>query len=316
MRIIYMGTPEFAVEALDRIAKAGHEVVLVVTQPDKPKNRGKKLQPTPVKEKALDLGIEVVQPEKVKGNAEFLEKIKSVEAELAVVAAYGQILPEEVLEAPKYGCVNIHASLLPFLRGAAPIQRAIIEGYAYTGVTLMKMDKGMDTGNIITKRMTGLNGVTGGELHDELMDMGGEMIVELLAKVEAEGPDVLKGTPQDHEKATYAPMLKKSEGLIDFDTPADDICLKINGMDPWPSAYTTYKGETVKLRNPEWYGTARPSEDQEPGTIMKVSKEGMLVKCRGSLVMIHTIQFPNKKSMSVGEYIKGNSLEEGVVLGK
>ncbi len=316
MKVVYMGTPEFAVQSLKEIAAAGHEVVLVVTQPDRPKNRGKKVVPTPVKEAALELGIEVVQPERVKNNQEFLEQLKSVEPDIAVVAAYGQILPQEVLDVPKYGCVNIHASLLPFLRGAAPIQRAILEGYMFTGISLMKMDIGMDTGDVIRKSIVDINGLTAGILHDELMYLGAEMIVELLKDVEKNGADALKGTPQEHEKATYAPMLTKAEAEIDFNKAADEVALLINGMDPWPVAYTKYKGETVKIRGPEWYGTTRPGEDDPPGTILKVTKEGMLVMCKGSLLMIHSVQFPNKKAMPVGEYIKGNSLEEGVILGE
>jgi len=313
MKLIYMGTPDFAVGPLEYIVKAGHEVVCVVTQPDKPKNRGKKVQPTPVKEAALNMGIEVVQPEKVKGNQEFADYIKSLDADLAVVAAYGKILPKEILDAPKYGCVNIHASLLPKLRGAAPIQRAILEGYLYSGITIMKMDEGLDTGDMLYKNMLSITGMTSEELHNELMIMGAEMIVEFLDKVEKKGENAFVGEKQDDSQATYAPMISKEEGLVDFKNTAEDIFLQINALDPWPCAYTYYKGTQMKLKDPEWYGSAR--EERTPGTIVKVSKEGMLIHCNGDMLMIHTIQFPNKKAMPVGEYIKGNELEEGVVLG-
>lgn len=316
MKVIYMGTPEFAVDALRNIVDKGHEVVCVVTQPDKPKNRGKKLQPTPVKEAALELGIEVVQPEKVKDNEEFLEYIKEKDADIAVVAAYGQILPKEILEAPKYGCVNIHASLLPKLRGAAPIQRAILGGYMYSGVTLMKMDEGLDTGDMIAKTMISIGGMSGEELHNELMGIGAIMIADLLAKIENEGDDALKGEPQDHSQATYAHMVKKQEGIIDFNKPADEICRQINAFDPWPSAYTTYKGKTVKFKNPEWYGSVWREEQKECGTIVKVSKQGLVVQCKGDYLLINTIQAAGKRAMSIAEYIKGNELEEGVVLGQ
>lgn len=313
MRVIYMGTPEFAVEPLKELVKAGHEVVCVVTQPDKPKNRGKKMQPTPVKEAAERLGLPVIQPEKVKNNPEFLEYIEHLEAEVAVVAAYGKILPKEILEAPKYGCLNIHASLLPKLRGAAPIQRAILEGYLFSGISIMKMDEGMDTGRVISKRIMGISGMTSQDLHDELMCMGAEMILEILENLEKEGDSAIIGEAQDHAQATYAPMIRKEDGLIDFSKTADDILLQINALDPWPSAYTYYKGQQVKLKDPEWYGS---SGDTDWGKILEVSKKGMLVQCNGSLLLVKTVQFPNKRAMPVEEYIKGNELDAGVILGK
>ncbi len=313
MKIIFMGTPDFAVEPLKAIAAAGHDIVCVVTQPDKPKNRGKKMQPTPVKAAAELLGITVIQPEKVKNNEEFLEYIKSLDADIAVVAAYGQILPVEVLETPKYGSINIHASLLPKLRGAAPIQRAILEGYLFSGVTIMKMEAGLDTGDMITKKLVEITGMNSEELHDELMYMGAELVVELLKKVEAEGADALKGEKQDDSKATYAKMIRKEEGLLNFNCPANDVALRMNAMTPWPSAYTYYKGSQIKLRDPEWYGSAR--EYREPGTILEVSKDGVVIQCKGDLLRIHSIQIPGKKFMNIREFIKGNTLEEGVVLG-
>lgn len=314
MKLIYMGTPEFAVEPLKKLFKEGHDMVCVVTQPDKPKNRGKKLQPTPVKEAALSLGLEVIQPERIKGNTEFEDYIKSLNADLAVVAAYGQILPKEILEAPRLGCLNIHASLLPKLRGAAPIQRAIMEGYLFSGVTIMKMDEGLDTGDMISKNIISIAGMTSEELHDELMSIGADMIAELLKKVEAEGEKALVGEKQDDSQATYAKMIRKEEGLIDFKKTGDDILLQINALTPWPSAYTYYKGTQVKLKDPEWYGSARTY--REPGTIVSVSKKGLVIQCNGDLLLVKTVQFANKKAMSVAEFIKGNELEEGVVLGK
>ena len=314
MKIIYMGTPEFAVEPLKRLKADGHEIALVVTQPDRPKNRGKKMLPTPVKEAALEMGLEVVQPEKVKGNEEFLEKVRELDADIAVVAAYGQILPKEVLEAPRLGCLNIHASLLPKLRGAAPIQRALLEGYLYSGITIMKMNEGLDTGDMIDKRIVSISGMTSDELHDELMDLGAEMISELLGLAETQGEEALRGEPQDDAQATYAPRIEKTEALVDFNETADDAFLKINAMDSWPGAYTYYKGQMMKMKDPEWYGS--DYTDSKCGEILEVSKKGIVIKCRDSQLLVKTIQFPGKRAMSVAEFIKGNELEEGVILGQ
>ena len=314
MRIIYMGTPEFAVEPLKRLKADGHDIVAVVTQPDKPKNRGKKMLPTPVKEAALEMGLEVLQPEKIRGDEEFLDRIRELDADVAVVAAFGQILPKEVLEAPKLGCLNIHASLLPKLRGAAPIQRALMEGYLYSGITIMKMDEGMDTGDMITKQIVSITGMTADILHDELMELGANMISDLLALAETQGAEALQGEPQDDSQATYAPRIDKKEALVDFNETADDVFLKINAMDSWPGAYTYYKGKQMKMKDPEWYGS--DYKESKCGENLKVSDTGIIIKCRDSQLLVKTIQFPGKRAMSVADYIRGNELETGVILGQ
>ncbi|MBQ3390642.1 MAG: methionyl-tRNA formyltransferase [Firmicutes bacterium] len=314
MKIIYMGTPEFAVEPLKRLKSDGHEILAVVTQPDRPKNRGKKMLPPPVKEAALEMGLEVLQPEKIRGNEEFIGRIRELDADVAVVAAFGQILPKEVLEAPKLGCLNIHASLLPKLRGAAPIQRALMEGYLYSGITIMKMDEGLDTGDMITKRIVSITGMTADMLHDELMEMGADMISDLLGLAETQGEEALRGEPQDDSQATYAPRIDKKEALIDFHETADDVFLKINAMDSWPGAYTYYKGRQMKMKDPEWYGS--DYKESKCGEILKVSDQGIIIKCRDSQLLVKTIQFPGKRAMSVKEFIRGNELETGVILGQ
>lgn len=314
MRIIYMGTPEFAVEPLKRLKADGHDIVAVVTQPDRPRDRGKKMLPTPVKQAALEMGLEVLQPERIRDNPEFIERIREMDADVAVVAAFGQILPKEVLEAPKLGCLNIHASLLPKLRGAAPIQRALMEGYLYSGITIMKMDEGLDTGDMITKQIISITGLTADILHDELMELGANMISDLLSLVETQGEEALRGEPQDDERATYAPRIEKKEALVDFNETADDVFLKINAMDSWPGAYTYYKGKQMKMKDPEWYGS--DYTESKCGEILKVSDKGIIIKCRDSQLLVKTIQFPGKRAMKVAEYIKGNELETGVILGQ
>lgn len=233
-----MGTPEFAVTVLEGLLNTKHEVGLVATQPDKAKNRGKKIQYTPVKEKALEHNIKVLQPEKVRGNEEFLEELKDYRPDIIVVAAYGQILPKEVLELPKYGCVNVHASLLPRLRGAAPIQRAIIEGDEETGVTIMQMSEGLDTGDMLAKESIKIGTMNYSMLHDALAEIGARLMVHTLDLIE-EGK--ISPEPQDDSKSSYAKMVFKQEGKIDFTRQPEAVERLIRGFDPWPGAFANMK---------------------------------------------------------------------------
>ena len=303
MRVVYMGTPEFAVPALKALAESDADVVMAVTQPDKARNRGKKVQPTPVKEAAEALGIPVVQPEKVKNNPAFIEEVRAAAPDLIVVAAYGKILPKELLEIPPRGCVNIHGSLLPRFRGAAPIQRSILEGDAETGVTLMYMAEGLDTGDMIAKKATSTAGKTAGDLHDELSVMGAELLLELL-------PALMDGTaprtPQDDAFATYAPMIFKQDGRVDFSGTPETIERQIRGLAPWPGAFAQYKEETIKFL------AAVPLEtetDAAPGTILNQSKEGIDVAAGGRILRLTRIQMPGKKPVDVAEFLKGNRLD-------
>lgn len=309
IRIIYMGTPDFAVPPLELLVKNNYPVELVVTQPDRARDRGKKVQFPPVKQKALELGIEVLQPEKVKENHELIERIKDVEPDLIIVAAYGKILPPKLLEIPKLGCINIHASLLPKYRGAAPIHRSIIEGEAITGVTLMYMEEGLDTGDMINSRSTEIGKKTAAELHDELSVIGGKLLIETL-------PDIIKGTAirtkQDHSKASYAPMILKKDGLVNFNKEPIEIERLIQGMNSWPGAYTLYRGEQMKL----WEAEALDEKSNEPaGTIIETTTQGIKVATGEGTLMIKRIQMPGKKAMDAAEYLKGNRISVGEVLG-
>jgi len=309
MNIVYMGTPEFAVPALQSIYNAGHNIVLAVTQPDKPRDRGKKLQPTPVKFTAENLGIPVMQPEKLKGNIEFLKAVSHLKPDLIVVVAYGRILPAELLEIPKYGCINIHGSLLPKYRGAAPIQRAVLSGDEETGVTLMYMSQGMDEGDMIAARSTPIDRKTAGELHDELAAMGAAILVETLPAIEA---GTVKRQKQDDSLATYAPMIFKKDGLVDFSRSAVEIERQIRAMNPWPGANTYYKSEQIKLLSAEICDF--PGEGV-PGRITRADSEGIFIETAKGILQVTRIQMPGKRAMEVSEYLKGNKIEIGTVLG-
>lgn len=309
MKIVYMGTPEFAVPPLQMLCDNGYQVELVVTQPDKARDRGKKIQFPPVKEKALEYGIEVLQPERVKGNEEFIKGIREIQPDLIVAAAYGKILPLELLEIPMYGCVNIHASLLPKYRGAAPIHRSIMAGDNATGVTLMYMEEGLDTGDMIACRVTEIGKKTMAELHNELSVMGGELLITTL-------PDIEKGisnrTKQDDSKATYAPMIFKKDALVDFDKSPQEIERLIRGLNSWPGAYAMYHGEPVKL----WEAEALDIITNKPnGTITEVSDQGIKVAAGGRTLLIKRIQMPGKKAMEVSEYLKGNKITSAETFG-
>lgn len=309
MKIVYMGTPDFAVPPLQKLCENGYRVELVVTQPDKARDRGKKVQHPPVKEKALEFGIEVLQPEKIKGNVEFLGRIKAIDPDMIVVAAYGRLLPPELLQIPKLGCINIHASLLPKYRGAAPIHRSVINGEEKTGVTLMYMEEGLDTGDMIAARSIEIGRKTTAELHDELSAMGADLLVKTLPFIEM---GINGRTKQDDSFATYAPMIGKEDELVDFSKTPEEIERLIRGLNSWPGAYTTYKGERMKL----WGAEAIDEKTAKPdGTITGVTKSGIKVAAGGRILLLKRIQLQGKKAMDVSEYLIGNKIETGEVLG-
>ncbi len=307
MRIIFMGTPDFAVGTLRALHEAGHEIVLAVSQPDRTKGRGKAVSMPPVKECALELGIPVFQPEKVK-TPEAVAELKKYEPDLMVVAAFGQILSKEILEMPKYGCINVHASLLPKYRGAAPIQWSIIDGEEYTGVTIMQMDEGLDTGDMITQAKVKIESdETGGSLFDKLASAGAELCVKTVKMIE-DGTAVR--TPQG-EGSTYAKMLSKELGNIDFGKSAAEICRLVRALDPWPSAYSFLNGKMLKI----W--KAEPCEkefSEENGTVVEVNKESFLVSCGSGSVKISELQLEGKKRMSVHDFLLGQKCEVGMKL--
>ena len=307
MRVIYMGTPDFAVGALEEIIKAGHDVVLVVTQPDKPKGRGKTMQFTPVKECALAHGLEVFQPVKVRESAN-IEYLRKFNPDIIVVAAFGQILPKAILDMPKYCCVNIHASLLPKYRGAAPIQWAIINGDEVTGVTTMRMAEGIDTGDMIAKRQVRIaEDETGGSLFDKLADVGGKLCVETLKMIE---DGTAEYTPQDSEQATHTSMIRKELGEIDWGKSAVEIERLIRGLNPWPSAYTHLNNKTFKI----WKAAVLDEAyDCEPGCICRVSKNEMHVMTGDGVLSLLEVQLEGKKRMDIESFLRGFSVEEGTI---
>ena len=310
LKTVFMGTPDFAVPGLEALYGSGHEVGYVVTQPDKARDRGKKVQFTPVKEKAIQLGIQVLQPEKVKGNDEFLNVLKEYDPDLIVVAAYGKLLPPEIIHLPRLGCINIHASLLPRWRGAAPMQRAIMAGDENTGITLMYMEEGLDTGDMIAKKSTPILKKTAAELHDEMAELGGELLSEQLPNLES--GNIIR-EKQDDSLATYAEMIFKKAGEIDFSKTPAEIERLIRGMDSWPGAYSCYKGQLMKI----WKAEISNKVCGEPyGTIVKVSDNGIEVSAGGSILIITVIQMPGKKRVTVADYLKGNKIEIGEILKK
>ena len=271
MRVIFMGTPDFAVGTLEEMIKAGHEVVLVVTQPDKPKGRGNAVQFPPVKECALAHNIEVFQPKKIR-EEENVEYLRKYNADIMVVAAFGQLLPKSILDMPKYGCINVHASLLPKYRGAAPIQWAILNGDTVSGVTIMQMDVGMDTGDMIAKREVLLSEEeTGGSLFDKLAKIGAELCVETMAEIE-NGTAIR--TPQNSDEATHVSMISKELGCIDWNKSAVEIERYVRGLNPWPSAYTKLGGKTFKIWKAK---VVEGNSEVQPGQIAKVTKDTLEV---------------------------------------
>lgn len=307
MRILFMGTPDFAVGSLKAMAEAGMDIVGVVSQPDKPKGRGHKLVPTEVKAAAMELGLKVYQPEKLK-NMELMPILEELEPELIVVTAYGKILPPYILEYPKYGCINVHASLLPKYRGAAPIQWAIINGEMETGVTIMQMDAGLDTGDMLYSEKTEIGKYeTAEELFDRLSVIGGRALVHTINNIEN-----IKPAEQDDSKHTYAPMISRETGIIDWSKPAEQISKLICGLNSWPLANTTYKGETLKLVSAEI-----TDGKGKPGEILSLEKgKGLKVAAGTGAIYIKIAQFAGSKKMNVEDYARGHEIEIGTVLGE
>ncbi len=303
-----MGTPEFAVPSLEALHKAGYTIDLVVTQQDRKKGRGKKLQPTEVKKKALELGLEVYQPENV-NSKESVEKIKLLKPDFIVVAAYGQIIRRQIIDIPKYDIINVHASLLPKYRGAAPINWAIVNGEDETGITIMEIQEGLDTGDMILKSSLPILDEDDAEsIHDKLSKLGGELLTEAILGI-VDGS--LKRKKQDDDLSTYAPMLNKESGLINWNKPAKEIRNLIRGLKPWPSAFTYYKGEMVKIHRAE---VIDENPDASLGEIIKIDKKNVYVKAFNSVLKVIELQFPGKRKMLVEDYLKGNKIEEGEIL--
>ena len=309
MRIVFMGTPDFSVPALKTLVDAGHEVAAVVTQPDRPKGRGKDVQMTPVKLQALEYGIPVYQPEKVKDPA-FVEILKELHPEAIVVIAFGQILSKAILDIPPYGCVNIHASLLPKYRGAAPIQWAVIDGEEESGVTIMRMDEGLDTGDMISKAVVPLDAEeTGGSLFDKLSQTGAKLLVETLPSLE-DGTAVFEKQPEESPTA-YAGMIKKSMGNLDFGRPAAELERLIRGLNPWPSAYTRLDGKTLKIWKAQVREEEQGQETLEPGTVWITEQQELLVKTGKGMLKITELQLEGKKRMETEAFLRGYKVERG-----
>ncbi len=299
-----MGTPQFAVPILKALLEGDDEVVAVVTQPDKPAGRGKKLTPPPVKLLAQKYGVPVLQPQKIKEPA-FLEELRKLSPDVIVVAAYGKILPKEILELPAYGCINVHASLLPKFRGAAPINWAIISGEKETGVTIMQMDEGMDTGDILLMEKIPIeNEETAGTLHDKLSHLGARLILETLKRLK---DGTLKPRRQPEEGVSYAPMLRKKDGLLDFNRPAKELACLIRGLDPWPTAYAFFRGKLIKFFRPE----ALEKREGAPGEILGLERDGILVGTGKGALKIKEVQLEGKKRISAEEFFRGYRPQKG-----
>lgn len=302
MRILYMGTPDFAVAPLTALCEAGHEVCAVLTQPDKPTGRGYKMTPPPVKVAALERNIPVHQPETLKNNA-IADLLETYQPELIAVAAYGKILPEYVLHYPKYGCLNVHASLLPKYRGAAPINRCLMDGESETGVTIMYMEKGLDTGDMLLWESTPLTDDDNAEsLHDRLAEMGARLLVRTLEQL-----DTITPVKQDDAAHTYAPMLSKEDCRIDFSKPAREVFNHIRSLSPFPGAFTTLGGKVLKV-----YASAVVKGSGTPGTV--IDGEGLTVACGEGAVRLTQVKPEGKKAMTDSQYLNGHPIEKGVML--
>ena len=312
MDIVFMGTPDFAVPTLQMLIDEGYNVKAVVTQPDRPKGRGNKLAAPPVKDLAVEYNIPVLQPEKIRADQEFIEHIKNLAPDLIIVVAFGQILPKSILDIPRLGCINIHGSLLPKYRGSSPIQRAILNDDETTGVTIMYMDVGMDTGDMISKaEMLVLPEDTAGSLHDRMMHVGAEVLRETLPGIIDQ---TVKGVKQNEEEATYAPMLDKQMGLIDWEQNSRVIDCLVRGLTPWPTAYTYYDSKLVKI----WKVKAVEHEDSKtrPGQIIDIiAEEGILVSTLDGALLIEELQVQGKRRMKTSDYVRGHEVRIGDFLG-
>lgn len=309
MRVIFMGTPELAVPSLEALIEAGHEVAAVVTQPDRPRGRGGRVAASPVKAAAEARGIPVLQPARVRESG-FIEAFRGLDPEVAVVIAFGQILPQALLDIPKFGCINIHASLLPRYRGAAPINWAIANGESETGLTTMRMDAGMDTGPTYLMATTPIGfGDDAVTLAARLSRMAGPLIVETLRQVTGG----LEPAPQDDAAATMAPLLKREHGVIDWNTPAAAVCNRVRAFVPWPGSTTTYRGEPWKVTRAR-VGES-PARNEPPGRILRVDGDSILVAAGEGSVRILALQVAGKRAMAVRDFLNGHPVERGVILG-
>lgn len=307
MNIVFMGTPDFAVPSLQRMIKE-YNVTAILTQPDKPKGRGKKMAYSAVKEEGLKHEIPIYQPIKLKDDRDLIEKLKELKPDFIIVVAFGQILTKEVLDIPKYGCINLHASLLPMYRGAAPLNWAIINGEKISGNTTMLMDVGLDTGDMILKDEVEIpNNMTTGELHDILMVRGADLLVKSIEGI-SKGDIV----PEKQGNETfYAKMLDKNIANINWNKSAEEIHNLVRGLNPWPIAYTDYKNERMKIYETE---VLKEKSNKEPGTIIGVSKNGVKVSCNEDVLLIKRVQFPNGKPLTIEQYINGHEIEENIIL--
>lgn len=299
MRIVFAGTPDFAAIALKALLGAGHNVVGVYSQPDRPAGRGRKLMPSPVKQVALDASIPVFQPQSLKPE-EAQQALAALQPDVMIVAAYGLILPKAVLDIPTHGCLNIHASLLPRWRGAAPIQRAIAAGDTDTGITIMQMDVGLDTGDMLLKVTTPINpNDTGGTVHDRLADLGGEAIVEALATLTK---DELAGEPQHDDHACYAHKLSKEEGHIDWTRSAPEIERLIRAFNPWPGTFTDLGDQRIRIHQAQ---ALEQGSDHAPGTVLRRERDGIDIACGDGTLRVTSVQLPGTRALSVSDLING-----------
>lgn len=305
MKIVFMGTPDFAVPSLRKIAESEHEVLAVVTQPDRQKNRGKKVVFSPVKEASLEYRIEVLQPERIKSDIQVIERLKGLGADIFVVEAYGQILSKEILEIPKFGSINVHGSILPKLRGASPIQHSILTGDKVTGITIMQMAEGLDTGDMISKCQVEIGDMTSSQLEPVLAEMGGDLLLDTLKSIE-EGTAVF--TPQDDNLSTYAPLIRKEDGLIDFSKSAESIYNQIRAYDPWPGTFAYLGEKVIKFWASE---VAAMEKSFDAGKVVEVGKDYFLVACGTGLLKVTEVQAPGKRRMETRDFLLGNSLNIG-----
>lgn len=326
MNIVFMGTPDFAVESLEALYNAGHNILAVVTKVDSPSGRGMNLVPSPVKVFAEENGLKVLQPEKVKNNEEFMNEIKAMNPELIVVVAYGKILPQEFLDIPRYGCVNVHGSLLPKYRGAAPIQWAVLNGDHTTGITTMFMDAGMDTGDMILRVETPIDyEETTGQLWARMAKLGANLLIETMNRISSvtdnkfiENVSQLKseiGARKQGDDYTMAPMLSKDMALIDWSKSANEIHNLVRGLDPIMGAYTYINGKKLKI----WKTYTRITSEKyamTPGEILDITPDGILVQTGEKTILIQEVQAENSKRMSVRDYLNGNQIEKHQVFGK
>lgn len=309
MKLIFMGTPDFAAGILKKIIEEGHEVIAVITQPDKEKGRGKEIQSPPVKELALKYHLPLYQPVKVR-DPQFIEVVRDLSPEVIVVAAFGQLLPKELLDIPAKGCINVHASLLPKYRGAAPIQYAIINGEEETGVTIQYMDVKLDTGDIILQEKVSISkDETGGSLYDKLACLGADLLVKALDKIK---DGCAMRVPQDDSQATFVRILDKEMGNIDFTNSAVTIERLIRGLNPWPSAYTRLDGKTLKL----WHAKVEDSEGMgQPGEIIELRRDAIVIMTGKGALAIEELQLEGKKRMTTDAFLRGYPVKKGTILG-